>query len=192
MNKILIKCDGEVVILDTIRTVSDIRVILELNRENYLFTINNVTLEDEGFKDEVVINPRFVTLVKDITPSNYWSNKIVLENDVYGWPTSALAKEIKDNKIVFFNDEEIAFKDLRIKNIEHSKIILTKKEFIFEKNSIPLVNKNKMEISESILKSNEVAIINTGELGLWKVSISKEYIEKQLNKPFSKSFELEP
>jgi hypothetical protein len=166
MNKILIKCDGEVVILDTIRTVSDIRVILELNRENYLFTINNVTLEDEGFKDEVVINPRFVTLVKDITPSNYWSNKIVLENDVYGWPTSALAKEIKDNKIVFFNDEEIAFKDLRIKNIEHSKIILTKKEFIFEKNSIPLVNKNKMEISESILKSNEVAIINTGELGL--------------------------
>lgn len=192
MNKILIKCDGEVVILDTIRTVSDIRVILELNRENYLFTINNITLEDEGFKDEVVINPRFVTLVKDITPSNYWSNKIVLENDVYGWPTSALAKEIKDNKIVFFNDEEIAFKDLRIKNIEHSKIILTKKEFIFEKNSIPLVNKNKMEISESILKSNEVAIINTGELGLGKVSISKEYIEKQLNKPFSKSFELEP
>jgi len=34
-----------------------------------------------------------------------------------------------------------------------------------------------MEISESILKSNEVVIINTGELGLGKVSISKEYIE---------------
>ena len=138
------------------------------------------------------MNPRSIIWDKDRTPSHYCSHKIVLENDVYGWPTSALAKEIKDNKIVFFNDEEIAFKDLRIKNIEHSKIILTKKEFIFEKNSIPLVNKNKMEISESILKSNEVAIINTGELGLRKVSISKEYIEKQLNKPFSKSFELEP
>ena len=61
---------------------------------------------------------------------------------------------------------------------------------MLKSNSITLSNKNKMEISESILKSNEVVIINTGELGLGKVSISKEYIEKQLNKPFSKSFEL--
>ncbi len=85
MNKILIKCDGAEIVLDTIRTVSDLVQILELNLKNPFLLINNFTLDDEGFKDEIVINPRFVTLVKDITPSNYWTNKIVLEKNVYGW-----------------------------------------------------------------------------------------------------------
>lgn len=132
MNKILIKGDGYEVILDTIRTVSEIEQLLRLNIKNDLLLINNFMLSDEGFKDEIVINPRFVTLVKDITPSNYWTNKIVLEKNVYGWPAYALAKEIKENKIVFFNDEEVEFKDLRIKRIEHSQIILTKKDLNIE------------------------------------------------------------
>lgn len=49
-------------------------------------------------------------------------------------------------------------------------------------NSEPLVNKNKMEVSSPLLKSNEVVIINTGEFG--SISISKERISKELNKPF--------
>ena len=132
MNKLLIKCYGSEIVLDTIRTVSDLVQILELNLKNPFLLINNFTLDDEGFKEEIVINPRFVTLVKDITPSNYWTNKIVLEKNVYGWPVYALAKEIKDNKIVFFDDEEIEVKDLRIKSIEHSQIILTKKDVNIE------------------------------------------------------------
>ena len=53
---------------------------------------------------------------------------------------------------------------------------------MLKSNSITLSNKNKMEISESILKSNEVVIINTSEFG--SISISKERIKKELNKPF--------
>nr|UVN04753.1 MAG: hypothetical protein [Bacteriophage sp.]UWG84475.1 MAG: hypothetical protein [Bacteriophage sp.] len=49
-------------------------------------------------------------------------------------------------------------------------------------NSEPLVNKNKMKVSSPLLKSNEVVIINTGEFG--SISISKERIKKELNKPF--------
>ena len=180
MNKILIKCDGAEIVLDTIRTVSDLVQILELNLKNPFLLINNFTLDDEGFKDEIVINPHFVTLVKDITPSNYWTNKIVLEKNVYGWPAYALAKEIKENKIVFFNDEEIEFKDLRIKRIEHSQIIL--EENMIGVTSQPLANKNKLEISEPIIKSSEVVTINTGEFG--SVSISKDRIKEELNKPF--------
>lgn len=54
-------------------------------------------------------------------------------------------------------------------------------------NSEPLVNKNKMEVSSPLLKSNEVVIINTGEFGSISISkerISKERIKKELNKPF--------
>ncbi len=92
----------------------------------------------------------------------------------------ALAKEIKENKIVFFNDEEIEFKDLRIKRIEHSQIIL--EENMIGVTSQPLANKNKLEISEPIIKSSEVVTINTGEFG--SVSISKDRIKEELNKPF--------
>ncbi|UWD54984.1 MAG: hypothetical protein [Bacteriophage sp.] len=67
MNKILIKCDGGNIILNTVRTVSDIVQILELNLEKPFVLIDKCTLNDEGFEDKVVINPRFVTLVKDIT-----------------------------------------------------------------------------------------------------------------------------
>ncbi len=67
MNKILIKCDGEKIVLNTIRTISDIVRLLELNRESRLLLIDNHMLDDEGFKEEIVINPRFITLVKDIT-----------------------------------------------------------------------------------------------------------------------------
>ena len=49
-------------------------------------------------------------------------------------------------------------------------------------NSEPLVNKNKMKVSSPLLKSNEVVIINTGEFE--SISISKERIKKELNKPF--------
>ena len=36
MNRILIKCDGNEIILDTIRTVSDIARLFELNEHNNL------------------------------------------------------------------------------------------------------------------------------------------------------------
>ncbi len=49
-------------------------------------------------------------------------------------------------------------------------------------NSEPLVNKNKMEVSSPLFKSSEVVIINTSEFG--SISIGKERIKKELNKPF--------
>lgn len=67
MNKILIKCDGNEMVVDTIRTVADIVKLLQLNSHHKLLLINSKLLSDELFKGEFAINPSFVTLVKDIT-----------------------------------------------------------------------------------------------------------------------------
>ena len=128
MNKILIICDGEKIILDTIKTVSDIYCLLVMNEENKFLLINNDLLCNEGFNKEILINPSYITLVKDITPTE------ILEENMIGVTSQ------------------------------------------------PLANKNKLEISEPIIKSSEVVTINTGEFG--SVSISKERIKEELNKPF--------
>ena len=44
--------------------------LLELNEHNNLLLINNKLLSDDLFKEEIAINPSFVTLVKDITPKD--------------------------------------------------------------------------------------------------------------------------
>ncbi|MGG7058723.1 hypothetical protein ACQPUZ_10535 [Clostridium tertium] len=67
MNKILIRCDGEDIIIDTIRKVSEISWFIEVNSNKQLIVLNDITLEDEGFKDEIAINPRAVTLIKEVT-----------------------------------------------------------------------------------------------------------------------------
>ena len=128
MNKILIICDGEKIILDTIKTVSDIYYLLVMNKENKFLLINNDLLCNEGFNKEILINPSYITLVKDITPTE------ILEENMIGVTSQ------------------------------------------------PLANKNKLEISEPIIKSSEVVTINTGEFG--SVSISKDRIKEELNKPF--------
>lgn len=128
MNKILIICDGEKIILDTIKTVSDIYYLLVMNKENKFLLINNDLLCNEGFNKEILINPSYITLVKDITPTE------ILEENMIGVTSQ------------------------------------------------PLANKNKLEISEPIIKSSEVVTINTGEFG--SVSISKDRTKEELNKPF--------
>ena len=128
MNRILIICDGEKIILDTIKTVSDIYYLLVMNKENKFLLINNDLLCNEGFNKEILINPSYITLVKDITPTE------ILEENMIGVTSQ------------------------------------------------PLANKNKLEISEPIIKSSEVVTINTGEFG--SVSISKDRIKEELNKPF--------
>ena len=128
MNKILIICDGEKIILDTIKTVSDIYYLLVMNKENKFLLINNDLLCNEGFNKEILINPSYITLVKDITSTE------ILEENMIGVTSQ------------------------------------------------PLANKNKLEISEPIIKSSEVVTINTGEFG--SVSISKDRIKEELNKPF--------
>lgn len=128
MNKILIICDGEKIILDTIKTVSDIYCLLVMNEENKFLLINNDLLCNEGFNKEILINPSYITLVKDITPTE------ILEENMIGVTSQ------------------------------------------------PLANKNKLEISEPIIKSSEVVTINTGEFG--SVSISKDRIKEESNKPF--------
>lgn len=55
----------------------------------------------------------------------------------------------------------------------------------------PLCNKNIVDKSMPLLKSSQI-VINTGELGLGKVSISKDFIKEELNKRFINSFELKP
>ncbi|HDN2450481.1 TPA: hypothetical protein P1J72_003836, partial [Clostridioides difficile] len=75
-----------------------------------------------------LINPSYITLVKDITPTE------ILEENMIGVTSQ------------------------------------------------PLANKNKLEISEPIIKSSEVVTINTGEFG--SVSISKDRTKEELNKPF--------
>ena len=128
MNKILIICDGEKIILDTSKTVSDIYYFLVMNKEDKFLLINNDLLCNEGFNKEILINPSYITLVKDITPTE------ILEENMIGVTSQ------------------------------------------------PLANKNKLEISEPIIKSSEVVTINTGEFG--SVSISKDRIKEELNKPF--------
>ena len=115
-------------ILDTIKTVSDIYYLLVMNKENKFLLINNDLLCNEGFNKEILINPSYITLVKDITPTE------ILEENMIGVTSQ------------------------------------------------PLANKNKLEISEPIIKSSEVVTINTGEFG--SVSISKDRIKEELNKPF--------
>lgn len=55
----------------------------------------------------------------------------------------------------------------------------------------PLCNKNTVDKSRPLLKSSQI-VINTGELGLGKVSISKDFIKEELNKRFINLFELKP
>ena len=96
MNKILIKCDGNEIILDTIRTVSDIARLLELNEHNNLLLINNKLLSDELFKEEIAINPSFVTLVKDITAKD--TESIETREDTCLGNEEAII-QIDDNKL---------------------------------------------------------------------------------------------
>lgn len=67
MNKILIKCDGEEIILDTNRKVSEIARVIQYNLEYGLTVLNSFILEDEAFKEEIALEPSKVTLIKDIT-----------------------------------------------------------------------------------------------------------------------------
>lgn len=66
LNKILIRCDGKDIIINTIRNVSDIARLLEWNIRLDILTLDKKILVDEGFKNEVSIKPRAVTLIKYI------------------------------------------------------------------------------------------------------------------------------
>ena len=79
LNKILIRCDGEDIIIDTIRKVSEISRLIKFNLDEQLIVLNDMLLEDEGFKDEIAINPRAVTLIKEVTEDE---SIIPLENSI--------------------------------------------------------------------------------------------------------------
>lgn len=66
MNKILMKCDGKEFILRTNRKAVDICYVLNMNYKNILLAINSTTLDDEEFKDEIIVKPSKVTLIKDV------------------------------------------------------------------------------------------------------------------------------
>jgi len=87
LNKILIRCDGEDIIIDTIRKVSEISWFIEVNSDEQLIVLDDIALEDEGFKAEIAINPRAVTLIKEVTDdesiipleNSAWINKLATE-----------------------------------------------------------------------------------------------------------------
>ena len=95
MNKILIRCDGKDIILNTNRKISEVYKFVILNERNTLIPINSVTLEDESFKEEIIIKPTKVTLIQDITNNE---TIIPLDNKV---GLDEFAKELikKINKI---------------------------------------------------------------------------------------------
>ncbi|MDU2491873.1 MAG: hypothetical protein E7D27_15050 [Clostridium celatum] len=66
LNKILIRCDGKDIVINTIREVADIARLLEFNIRLDILILNKRSLEDEGFKNEISIKPRAVTLIKNI------------------------------------------------------------------------------------------------------------------------------
>lgn len=107
MNKILIRCDSKDFILRTNRTALDICKLLDCNKRNILLPINKVTLVEEDFKDDVIVKPAKVTLIKDITEdepitsldNNEWITKLANE----------ISSIIKEQQEVNFNinDETI-------------------------------------------------------------------------------------
>lgn len=78
LNKIFIRCDGKDIIINTIREVAEISRLLDWNRGLDILTLDNRTLEDEGFKNEVSIKPRAVTLIKYINDYINKENRIII------------------------------------------------------------------------------------------------------------------
>ena len=78
LNKILIRCDGKDIIINTIREVAEISKLLEWNRGLDILTLDKEILVDEGFKNEVAIKPRAVTLIKYINDYINKENRIII------------------------------------------------------------------------------------------------------------------
>ena len=79
LNKILIRCDGEDIIINTIREVAEIARVLEWNRELDILTLDKSVLLDEGFENEIAINPRAVTLIKYMNDDCIKKENIIMQ-----------------------------------------------------------------------------------------------------------------